>query len=171
MPAPPDPAAAVDPADATEAARCARRLHAAAAALSRQLRQPADRQLLSPARLSVLGQLYRAGALTPSELARREQVRLQTLTRLLAELEGQGCLLRSPHPSDARQSLLSLTPAGRQLLGGAVRGREQALAAAIAHALRPDEAAQLLAACALIERVADGLAGRGDGDAAAVPAD
>ena len=134
---------------------CARRLHAAVTALSRQLRHGTDRAGPGPLRLAVLGQLHRAGPQTPSDLARREQVRLQSLTRLLAELEAQGCVLRGPHPSDARQSLLRITPAGQRLLADAVRGRERRVADALA-AEAPDAVAldQLLAAAALIERVA-----------------
>lgn len=144
---------------------CAQRLQAAVTALARQLRQGADRGGPGPLRLSVLGQLHRAGPLAPSELARREQVRLQSLTRLLAELEAEGCVLRSPHPSDARQSLLSITAAGRRGLADAVRAREQRLAGALA-AEAPDAGGlrRLQEAAVLMERLAAQL-----GAAAAEP--
>lgn len=141
---------------------CAQRLHAAVTALARQLRQGAERGGPGPLRLSVLGQLHRAGPQTPSELARREQVRLQSLTRLLAELEAEGCVLRSPHPSDARQSLLSLTAEGRRGLVDAVRDRERRLAEALA-AQAPDAAAlrRLQDAAVLMERLATQLGAAG----------
>ncbi|MFS2168281.1 MarR family transcriptional regulator, partial [Variovorax sp. Varisp62] len=60
------------------------------------------------AKLSVLGQLHRYGPCTPTALAGLERVKLQSLTRLLAELEAEGWIGRTPHPSDGRQWLLSL---------------------------------------------------------------
>ena len=63
-------------------------------------------------KLSVLSRLGRQGAMSPTELARGEGVRLQSLTRLIAELEAEGWVRRSDDPADGRRSLLALTPAG-----------------------------------------------------------
>jgi DNA-binding MarR family transcriptional regulator len=146
------PAQAAAPASV---AHCAIRLRASHSHLLRQLRsaQPADG--MSVARLSVLGQLHRHGALTPSELARRERVKLQSLTRLLADLEADGWLLRKPHSTDARQSVLSLTKLGARMLAADVQRRESSLVGAISQSLSKDERVLLLAACQLIDRVAD----------------
>jgi len=95
--------------------------------------------------------------MTPTELAAREKVKLQSLTRLLAELEAQGLLAREPHASDARQSVLSLTRVGLAQLKAVARSRESSLATAMAQHLSAEEIATLQAACALMDRVAAAL--------------
>ena len=137
---------------------CAVRLRATVSQLTRQLRAALPADGISVAKLSVLGQLHRLGPLTPSELARRERVKLQSLTRLLAELEADGWLLREPHAADGRQSVLSPTALGARALTADVHRREASLVDAIAAVLTHAEQAQLLRACALIDRVADAVA-------------
>jgi len=133
------------------------RLRAAVSRLTRHLRSQATADLPGSAKLSVLGQLYRRGPLTPTQLAAHERVRLQTLTRLLAEVEAEGSIARRPHDSDARQTVLSLTAAGARLLTAEVHRRESSLASALDTRLSGAERAQLLAACDLIDRVAGAL--------------
>ena len=145
---------------------CAVRLRASLSNLLRQLAAlPPDG--IGVAKLSVLGQLHRVGPLSPSELAQRERVKLQSLTRLLAELEADGWLQRRPHPADGRQSRLSLTRLGVKALTENVHRREASLVAAIGAQLSGDEQALLLDACALIDRVADAVAGEPAAEAAA----
>ena len=146
MPTPPD-----------DAAHVAIRLRAAVSHLGRQLRAGMPAQALGSAALSALSQLYRRGPLTPTQLAQHEGVRLQTLTRLLAELEAARQVSRRPHPTDGRQSVLALTPRGARVLTAEAQRREASLAAVLAQRLAPAERAALLAACELIERVADGV--------------
>jgi hypothetical protein len=67
--------------------------------------------------------------MSPTELARGEGVRLQSLTRLLAELQAEGWLRRRDDPADGRRSLLALTPKGSAGLRAAVEAAEQAMAA------------------------------------------
>jgi DNA-binding MarR family transcriptional regulator len=136
---------------------CALRLRATVSQLTRQLRAALPADGISVAKLSVLGQLHRLGPLTPSELARRERVKLQSLTRLLAELEADGWLSREVHAEDRRQSVLTLTPLGAKALTADVHRREASLVAAIGAVLSETEQAQLLRACALIDRVADSV--------------
>lgn len=144
-----------------DAVHVAIRLRASVSALERQLRVQAPADGHGSARLSVLSQLYRLGALTPTQVARQERVKLQSLTRLLADLEADGLLLRQPDPADARRSLLTLTPAGAQVLTAEVQRREASLARALSNALAPEERTRLLEACALIDRVitASGMLG------------
>ncbi|MGH8821338.1 MAG: MarR family transcriptional regulator [Rhodoferax sp.] len=103
------------------------------------------------AKLNVIGQIYRAGSITPTELAAREGVKIQTLTRLLAELEAEGWLTRVPDASDGRQSLLSMTPLGKKRLAGASRASDALLARIIGATLSADERTLLLRACVLLE--------------------
>ena len=54
------------------------------------------------------------GPLTLTTLARRRQVSLQSMGELVQSLVERGWLVRTPDPSDRRQSLLALTEVGRQ---------------------------------------------------------
>jgi len=107
-------------------------------------------------KLSVLSRLGRQGAMSPTELARGEGVRLQSLTRLLAELESEGWVRRSNDPADGRRSLLALTPAGVAGLRSAVEAAEHAMAAHLA-ALPAEELALLQQACALLDHLEQSL--------------
>ncbi len=141
-----------------DAAHVAIRLRAAVSHLGRQLRAGMPEQALGSAALGVLSQLYRGGPLTPTQLARREGVRPQTLTRLLAELEAAGHVTRRAHELDGRQSLLALSPRGARVLTAEAKRREASLAAALGQQLAPRERAALLKACELIDRIADAMA-------------
>jgi len=141
-----------------DAAHVAVRLRASVSHLGRQLRAGMPPQALGTAALGALSHLYRRGPLTPTQLAQHEGVKLQTLTRLLAELEAAGHISRRPHQLDGRQSVLALTPRGARLLTGEAKRREASLAAVLAGQLAPAERAALLRACDLIDRVADQIA-------------
>lgn len=134
-------------------------LRASVSQLSRAMRSALPACDASVAQLSVLGLLHRHGALSPTELARREGVRLQTLTRLLASLESEGWATRHADARDGRRSVLRLTAGGARLLAAQVRRREASLEAAISRRLSPAEQQALLGACTLIERLAADLVG------------
>ncbi|MDM0073823.1 MarR family transcriptional regulator [Variovorax sp. J2P1-59] len=146
----------------SDASDCAARLRIAVTTLSRRLR-PAPEGGISVAKLSVIGRLYRAGAMTPTELAAREGVKLQSLTRLLAELEADGWLGRKAHASDGRQSLLSLTATGRKRLVSTVRAGDVSLAKVIETTLNESDRAVLMRACALLEGIVESLDGEASG--------
>jgi DNA-binding MarR family transcriptional regulator len=112
---------------------------------------------ISMAKLSVIGQINRGGQLSPTELAVREGVKIQSLTRLLAELEAEGWVLRVPNKADTRQSLLSLTPAGRKRLTDAAREKDADLARIIDGTLSASERSVLLRACFLLDALDDAL--------------
>ena len=150
------------PAKPKNPAVCAVQLRSAVMHLSRQLRAGMQRDGLPTAMLSVLSQLYRGGNMTPTELARREGVKLQSLTRLLAELESVGWIQRTVHVADARQSLLAISQLGKQRLGEAAKGADVPLAQAIAAHCSLDEQALLLRAGALLARLSDALQDTGD---------
>lgn len=141
-----------------DSAHCAIRLRGAVTLLARRLRPSPQQGGLSAAKLSAIGQLYRAGAMTPTDLAAREGVKLQSLTRLLAELEEDGWIARKAHASDGRQSLLSLTRTGSKRLAAAVHAGEASLAKVIGTTLGDHERAVLLEACTLIESISEVLA-------------
>lgn len=141
----------------SEAVACAARLRGAAALLARRMRPSPQRGGVSVAKLSVLGHLWRLGPMTPTGIAQREGVKLQSLTRLLGELESEGWLARKTDPEDGRRSLMSLTSFGVRRLSLAVRGGETSLAVLIQTTLEPAQRALLLDACQLIEGLAEAL--------------
>jgi DNA-binding MarR family transcriptional regulator len=57
-----------------------------------------------------------SGALTPSELAAKQGVTRATMTRLIAGLAADALVTRTEDPDNARQAIVSLTPAGSALL-------------------------------------------------------
>jgi len=142
-----------------EAAGCAVRLRRTVLVLARRLRPALQHDGISTAKLSVIGQLYRHGPMTPTELAAREGVKLPSLTRLVAELEGDGWLVRKAHASDGRRSLLGLTALGRKRLVAAAQASDAPLADAIATTISADERLVLLQACALLDRIGEALGG------------
>ncbi len=142
------------PAPASDPGHLAVRLRSSTTHLSRRLRSGMPSQSLGAATFAVMGHLYRGGHLTPTQLAQHERVKLQTLTRLLAELESAGTIRRRPHPHDGRQTLLSLTARGVRELTAEVKRREASLALALADELDARERATLLRACDLIDRIA-----------------
>jgi DNA-binding MarR family transcriptional regulator len=109
------------------------------------------------AKLSVIGHINRVGRLSPTELAAREGVKIQTLTRLLAELESEGWLLRIRDESDGRQSLLSLTMQGKKRLKDAAREKDASLAKIIAATVSASDRSVLLRACLLLDSLDEAL--------------
>lgn len=136
---------------------CATHLRRAVTLLSRPLRPKLQHEGIGAAKLSVIGQLRLAGPMTPTELAAREGVKIQSLTRMLAELEAENWVKREPHATDGRQSVLTLTKSGLGLLGSAAKRVETSLAQVIASELTAAECAQLQSACQLLERIAQAM--------------
>jgi DNA-binding MarR family transcriptional regulator len=91
-------------------------LREAMMALARQLRRHRPDNGLTLSQLEVLGDVSRAGTTTPAEIAARLQVRVQSLTDSINELESRGLLSRRPDDADRRRQLIELTPDGLELL-------------------------------------------------------
>jgi DNA-binding MarR family transcriptional regulator len=107
----------------------ASRLHSVAIHLLRRVRKSDVESGLSPARASALSVLVFGGPRTIGELATAEQVSAPTMTRLVAGLEKDGHLKRSPDPSDGRAVQVRATAKGRRVLEmGRDRRVEQVIA-------------------------------------------
>ncbi|MCI3273328.1 MarR family winged helix-turn-helix transcriptional regulator [Streptomyces cylindrosporus] len=132
----------------------AARLRHAIVRLNRRLRHERGTGALSPTQLSVLGHLHRNGPSTPGEVATAERQRPQSLTRVFAELEAEGLILRSPSTTDRRQSVLSLTEEARRALVRDMAERDAWLSGALA-SLSPTERGVLELAAGVMERLAD----------------
>lgn len=128
------------------------RLHAAAIQLLRTLRRIDARLGVGPAQLSALSVLVFGGPCSIGALARSEQVRVPTMSRLVAVLERAGLATRDADPSDGRASIVRPTLRGRRVMlrGRALRTAELARRLA---ALSPAERTALDDAAALIQRL------------------
>ncbi|WP_105970774.1 MarR family winged helix-turn-helix transcriptional regulator [Streptomyces geranii] len=123
--------------------------------LARRLRAVRSPGTLSNNKLGVLGTLHRNGPSTPGELAETERQQPQSLTRVFAELEADGLVTRARDRRDGRQSVLSLTPAGREALRAEMAERDAWLATRMAE-LTETERQVLLLAGRLMDAMADG---------------
>jgi DNA-binding MarR family transcriptional regulator len=119
--------------------------------LSRRMRAQGDHSL-SATQIAALGAVFRHGALTPGELAEHEKVQPPSMTRVISRLEEKGLLTRSPHPTDRRQVVLSLTEQGEKLLKEERRRKEAWLAQRLGE-LTPEERAILRQAAPILERL------------------
>lgn len=123
--------------------------------LSRRLRAERPDAGLTLTHIATLGTLDRHGPLTPRELAEHEKVQPPSMTRVLAHLEELGHIDRTPHETDGRQHLVSLTDTARALLKEDRRRREAWLAQRLAE-LTQDERDLLRAAAPVLERLSRG---------------
>lgn len=119
----------VSDAAAPDLALLADRLHSVAIRLLRAVREEDTRMGLSGPRASALSVLVFRGPQTLGELARAEQVRPPTMTRLVQALEAEGLVVRKPDARDGRRVLVRATAAGRRLLEAARVRRVAVLAA------------------------------------------
>ncbi|GHF24047.1 MULTISPECIES: MarR family winged helix-turn-helix transcriptional regulator [Streptomyces] len=104
----------------------------------------------------VLGAVDRHGASAgPGVIADDLRMARSNLAALLRRLEARELVDVAPDPADGRRSLIGLTRRGRELLERDRVEREMWLVKAAAAALTPAEAKQLLAAGALMQRLAD----------------
>jgi DNA-binding MarR family transcriptional regulator len=145
---PADPAAL--PATASEADVA--RLRLVIARLHRQLAQASGDLDLTYAQLSALARTEERGPLRIGELALHEQVAAPSLTRTVGPLVASGLLRKQPDPSDGRSWLISITPAGSDLLTRLRRERSALLARRMAH-LTPHQHDALRAALPVLEQL------------------
>ena len=125
------------------------RLRFAITRTARRLRQEAGGGL-SPTLTAALATVDRHGPLTPSELAAKERIQRPTATRLIARLEEDGLVRRTPDPVDGRSSLIAITAAGHALLED-VRTRKDAWVAQRLRGLPAEDRATLARAADILE--------------------
>jgi DNA-binding MarR family transcriptional regulator len=127
------------------------RLRLALMRLGRRLRQQTGEEITA-SQLSALSSVDRLGPLTLGELAAVERVRPPTMTRIVANLEAAGLVLRRPDAGDRRVARVEGTAAGRALLARS-RSRKDAYLARRLATLSPAELAVLGQAAAVLERL------------------
>lgn len=127
------------------------------------------RGALSLNQTAVLGLLIKQKSITPGEVAHRLRTQPQALTRTFAALEEQGWMRRLPDPADGRQSLLTITASGREMIVDEMRPRDEWLAQAMERELTEAECDLLVVAARLLERLAEVDASVAPAEAAARP--
>jgi DNA-binding MarR family transcriptional regulator len=128
-------------------------VHSAAIHLLRRVRAEDEETGVGPARLSALSVLVFGGAQRLTDLARAEQVRPPTMTKVVTGLEAAGLARRTADPADARAVRVEATARGRKLLVDGRRRRVTRLAVGLS-TLLPEELDVLAHAAAILERVA-----------------
>ena len=83
--------------------------------LTRWLRATDEAPSLSGPEASAMAVVIHSSGITPSRLARYEQVRRPTITRTIDLLVERGFVRRDPDPTDRRGTIVHATPAGREM--------------------------------------------------------
>lgn len=113
-----------------DAVAVANRLHSAAIHLLRRVRVRDVATGIGPAQLSALSVLVFGGPRSLSELADAEQVRLPTMSRIVAGLEGAR-LVQRRRTEDKRRVRLEATARGEKILQEGRKRRVELLATAL----------------------------------------
>jgi DNA-binding MarR family transcriptional regulator len=138
-----------------DTAALAHDLRLAVMRLSRRLRTQRVDTTVTLTHLAALSTLRRHGPMSPGELAAHERVQPPSMTRVVVALEGMGLVDRTPHPTDGRQVVISLTPAAETLLADEARAREAWLTGQLQQ-LTPAERDVLREAAVLVDKLAAG---------------
>jgi DNA-binding MarR family transcriptional regulator len=110
------------------------KIHSASIHLLRRISREDAAAGVSAPRLSALSVLVFAGPKTVSELAMLERVKVPTMSRLVAAMEGERLVRREPHGTDARAVILHATAKGRRVLERARELRLSVLESLLAQA-------------------------------------
>jgi DNA-binding MarR family transcriptional regulator len=115
----------------------AHRLHSTAILLLRQVRVQDKATGIAPARLSALSVLVFGGAMSLNELARAEQVRPPTMSRVVDALQAEGLVRRTTNAKDRRAVVIEATEQGTTILW---QGRKRRVKFLARHLSRLSEA-------------------------------
>ncbi|MQY26218.1 MarR family winged helix-turn-helix transcriptional regulator [Nocardia aurantia] len=135
-------------------AAAATELRVVAGRLLRQLRAARADSEVTMSQAVVIGRLAEAPA-TVADLARAERVRPQSMRVTLAALEERGLVERTPHPTDQRSVLMSLTEAGHRLRRETEQAKQSWLTRAMTEKLTADELDRLMEAVVLLRRLVE----------------
>jgi DNA-binding MarR family transcriptional regulator len=112
--------------------------------------------VLSETQLAALSALEVHHAMTPGELAEHEKVQPPSMTRVIAVLTERNLVVKSPHPTDGRQVILTVTEEGRAVVQRVRRRKDAWLAQRLAELTAP-ERATLRAAVPILEKLSQSL--------------
>jgi DNA-binding MarR family transcriptional regulator len=128
-------------------------LRVLAGQLKRRLREQTNLGGISWSQVDVLRRLDLEGPATVSALARAEGMRPQSMGAIIAALTKAGLVQGEPHPSDGRQTLLSVTETFHSWLKLSRAAREDWLSHTIQARLDMAEQQQLADAIVLLKRL------------------
>ena len=135
------------------------RLHSAALHLLRRLRREDDASGLPAPQLSALSVIVFGGPIALGDLARAEQVRPPTISKLIVILEAKGLVERIVDAGDRRVVRVKATARGTKLLHDGRQRRVAALVASLS-ALRASDRALLARALPVLEKISGTARGR-----------
>jgi DNA-binding MarR family transcriptional regulator len=110
---------------------------------------------LTPTKLTALGILRREGPLSATALASRLGILPQSLTRIIADLEGEGLLTRSRDARDGREHILEPTTRAIAMMRAEGARRDAVMRETMRRALTPVEIDLLFVAAGAINKLAD----------------
>jgi DNA-binding MarR family transcriptional regulator len=135
-----------------QSAAVAEELRAALRKLNRRLRDESSTGDFTESQKATLARLEE-GPSTLSVLARAEGMRPQSMGTIITALTTSGLVEGAPHPTDGRQTLLSLTDTAREQLLAGRAARQDWLARSIHSHLSVAEQEQLSASIELVKRL------------------
>jgi DNA-binding MarR family transcriptional regulator len=138
----------------TTIAELASQLRPALLRLTRVVRNQRVDMSVTLTQLSAMGTLRKSGPMSAGELAACERVQPPSMTKVLANLEERGLVRRDVHPTDRRQAVIDITPAGAALLDDERRSRDAWLTRQLA-TLTPDDRALLQRVIPILEKLAE----------------
>lgn len=133
----------------------ANNLRIAIGAFKRRAQESSAAGGLTSPQITVLARLEQLGPTTTTVLARREQITPQAMGATVAALQKLGLVARTVHATDARQSILSLTPKGQAAMHSGRNVVADRVTAALEESFTDEDVAILAAAAPLIERLAE----------------
>jgi DNA-binding MarR family transcriptional regulator len=122
--------------------------------LVRRVRAAAASQELSWSEASALGRIAKEGPATTADLARTQGMRPQSMRTILATLEELGMVERTPHATDGRQVMITLTAKGAAAHKSSSDAKRTWVAQAI-DKLEDQDRETLFAAGKIIKRLAE----------------
>jgi DNA-binding MarR family transcriptional regulator len=122
--------------------------------LTRLIRNQRVDLSVSLTQISAMGTLHKRGPMSAGELAACEKVQPPSMTKVIAHLEERGLVRRDVHPTDKRQAIITVTPAGIALLDSERRSRDAWLSRRLAE-LTDDERNLLRSVVPILDKLAE----------------
>ncbi|OIJ64287.1 MarR family winged helix-turn-helix transcriptional regulator [Streptomyces mangrovisoli] len=142
------------PTPSPSAIQASRDVRAVISRVRRRILKASEVEDLTLGQASVLARLSDKPGVTASELAAAEHVRHQSMTTTVASLAARGLVERTPDPHDGRRLLITLTPEGSRRVAEGRQARTEWLAARLQERCTEDERQTVIAAMAVLERLA-----------------
>ncbi len=122
--------------------------------LGRRLRRAAPASELTNGALALLVHLHQDGPASAVALARAEGLQPQSLSRVLARMTKDKLIERAVDPDDRRRQVIAITDRGRGALSWAINERRRWMATAMSERLTAHERETLIAAAAIMLKLA-----------------